>query len=119
MSIFKLYLLGHFQKGEPYETLKVVRRKTEFESVVSEDDIQTNRKTEDYKGMSIDSILSHTDAVICYRVITGACRPGIKYFIEDVLKEKRKEEYTISEIIELTAGQYRSDVFASFFEVTP
>lgn len=42
-----------------------------------------------------------------YRVITGSCESGTRYFVEQN-KDKIKESYTIREVIELTKGQYNN-----------
>jgi nicotinamide riboside kinase len=49
-----------------------------------------------------------------YRIITGACEKGTRYFVEN--NNIDKEEYKISEIIKLTKGQYNSEKFAEFFK---
>ena len=74
----------------------------------------TDRDKSDYGNLTLDSELSFEDAIVCYRVITGACSFGTKDFIENRLGEK-KDEYTISEIIKLTEGEYGNEVFKDFF----
>ena len=73
-----------------------------------------NVSKEDYKGMTVDSVLSFEDAVRCYRVITGACQFGVKDFLQR--KTVKKSKMSISKIIELTKGEYQSEVFAQFFK---
>ena len=75
----------------------------------------TDRKKSDYKDMQLSDTLSHGDAIKCYRVITGACSAGTRYFIENKLNGNRKEEYTIAEIIKLTNGEYGNQTFRDFF----
>ena len=53
-------------------------------------------------------------AMTMYRIITGACRQGTESFVNSL--GKLKKEYTVREIIEITEGQYRADVFRRFFE---
>lgn len=53
------------------------------------------RNTDEYKELSLDSMLSFDEAIVCYRVITGACSFGTKYFITNVLGENKKDKYTI------------------------
>ena len=72
------------------------------------------RNKGNYKDLSLDSELSFKEAIVCYRVITGACSFGTRDFIENRLDDK-KDEYTISEIIELTEGEYGNEVFKEFF----
>lgn len=73
------------------------------------------RDSSKYDGLSLDSVLSHDDAIVCYRIITGACQYGTKYFIDDVLKDGKKDSYTIQEIIDLTNGQYGHTTFKRYF----
>jgi len=73
-----------------------------------------DRGADQYKNLTLDSVVSKEDAIIMYRIITGACQQGTKMFV-DSLKEV-KETYTIQEIIDLTRGQYNSEVFETFFE---
>ena len=75
----------------------------------------TDRNKSDYEGLSLDNELSFKDAIVCYRVITGACSFGTRDFIEHRLGENRKDSYTIKEIINLTEGEYGSEVFKEFF----
>lgn len=49
-----------------------------------------------------------------YRVITGACESGTRYFVETVLADK-KEKYTVQEVITLTQGQYNHEKLVEFF----
>ena len=73
------------------------------------------RNTDEYKELSLDSVLSFDEAIVCYRVITGACSFGTKYFITNVLGENKKDKYTIREIIELTEGEFGNEDFKKFF----
>lgn len=76
-----------------------------------------NRDTSKYRGLTLDSVLPLAEAIECYRVITGACEAGTKHFMEDVLTEAdRRGEYTISDMIRLTDGQYGSAAFKAFFK---
>jgi hypothetical protein len=74
----------------------------------------SERSTDEYKILTLDSKLKFNEAVMCYRAITGACRPGI----EDFLKRKtvRKKSFTIAEIIAITKGEYQSQTFEQFFK---
>jgi hypothetical protein len=73
----------------------------------------SNRDTTQYKDYTLDTKLSLTDLIRCYRVITGACEGGAKYFIEQNKIEDR--EYVIKEFIDITKGQYGNETFAKFF----
>ena len=74
----------------------------------------SNRDTSQYKNLSLNSIVSKEDAIKMYRIITGACEFGTRHFVEN-LKEVKKE-YSIAELIDLTCGQYGSEVFKEFFK---
>ena len=65
--------------------------------------------------MSLDDIMSYEEAIAAYRTITGACSAGTRDYIENRLPKPHKSEYTIREIIQLTKGEYRSEVFKEFF----
>ena len=75
----------------------------------------SERNTEKYKDMTLDTRLTFAEAVECYRVITGACEAGTRGFVQS-LGESVKEHYTIAEMIEVTKGQYGSDTFRKFFK---
>ena len=75
----------------------------------------TNRDESDYENLTLNSELSFEEAIVCYRVITGACSLGTKDFIEHRLGENKKDKYTIKEIIELTKGEYGNKDFREFF----
>ena len=70
-----------------------------------------------YTEMTTDSTVTYEEAIVMYRIITGACRQGTQSFL-DTLSEaiKRKKSYTVGEIIELTKGQYGAESFRRFFE---
>lgn len=65
--------------------------------------------------MSLDDTLTFEEAIITYRTITGACSDGTKDYIKNRLHEPHKDKYTILEIIELTDGEYGSEIFKHFF----
>lgn len=69
---------------------------------------------EQYKSLTLDSTVTLDEAVILYRIITGACRHGVYKFVSDI--RFPKEKYTIGEIIEITEGQFGAQKFAQFFE---
>lgn len=75
----------------------------------------TDRDKSEYEALTLNDTISHNDAIICYRTITGACEQDVRSFVKN-LGEDRKDEYTISEIINLTKGQYGSDSFKQFFK---
>jgi len=77
----------------------------------------SNRTKDDYKNLKLNDTLSFEDAIICYRVITGACSFGINDFITNRLKNKQKK-YSIQEIIKVTKGEYGNQTFSNFFKAT-
>ena len=74
----------------------------------------SDRGAEQYKGLSLNTEITVSEAVTMYRVITGACRAGSEAFVNSL--GELKEKYTIREAIELTKGQYNAESFAKFFE---
>ena len=72
----------------------------------------TDRKKSDYESYDLQSVLNFEEAVKCYRTITGACSQGTKNFVKTI---NIKKQYTISEIIKLTIGQYGNRSFSEFF----
>ena len=72
-----------------------------------------DRGAEQYRHLTLESILPREEAVTMYRVITGACQAGTQQFIERL--PELKEAYSVREMIELTRGQYGADKFAEFF----
>ena len=75
----------------------------------------SNRDKSEYENLSLDSEVTFEESVEMYRVITGACSFGTRYFVQNRLKEK-KDKYTISEIIQITKKEYGGNTFASFFK---
>ena len=75
----------------------------------------SDRRKSDYERLTLDDTLPVDEAIKCYRVITGACSSGTRNFIKNRLKEK-KDSYKISEMIELTEGEYGNKSFKDFFE---
>ena len=73
-----------------------------------------DRDKSDYEDLTTDSEITFEDAVICYRVVTGACSFGVSEFLANRLK-KQKERYLVSEIIDLTKDEYGGNAFANFF----
>lgn len=76
----------------------------------------TSRDTSKYKEWSLDTTITHAEAIEAYRVITGACAMGTRHFCETILGDKKKEKYTVAEVIELTKGQYGAESFKEFFK---
>jgi hypothetical protein len=119
-------------KGNVYRVRRIAR--TEIEYLVTDgdgnyahgatlkeakDDLvykTTKRRKSGYEGLKTTDILTHDDAIMCYRVITGACSTGVRDFVKNRLGDRRKDEYTIAEIITITEVAYGSRAFKSFFE---
>ena len=76
----------------------------------------TSRDTTKYKEWSLDTEISHAEAIEAYRTITGACAFGTRHFCETILGDKKKDKYTVAEVIVLTKGQYGADRFKEFFD---
>lgn len=76
-----------------------------------------DRGAEQYKGLTLDSVLSLNEAKTMYRVITGACRAGTQAFVES-LGDKVKDHYTVREMIDVTKGQFGASRFREFWEET-
>ena len=73
-----------------------------------------DRGAEQYKKLTLDSEITFEEAKSMYRIITGACKAGTEQFIKGLAEVK--EKYTVAEIIDITKGQYRAEIFKSFFE---
>ena len=73
----------------------------------------SNRDTSRFKNLDINSVLTLSEAIECYRVITGACEFGTKSFLTSI---EVKKQYSIKEIIELTQNQYGNENFKTFFD---
>jgi hypothetical protein len=76
--------------------------------------IADNIDKEKYKGLPLDTKFTFSEAVQCYRLITGACSFGTRHFIESYNISKRKK-YTIKDMITLTEGQYGHNTFKEWF----
>ena len=74
-----------------------------------------DRDTSAYKNLTLDDKLTFEEAIAAYRTITGACSTGTRDYIENRLPKPHKAEYTIREIIDLTRGEYKAEVFKQFF----
>ena len=96
--------------GKYYAHCKTFRegvRDIEFKRV-------SDRDTERYRSLTLDSGVSKDEAITMYRVITGACQQGTESFVNSL--KDTKDRYTVREIISITKGQYGSRTFAEFFE---
>ena len=75
----------------------------------------SNRDISKFDNYTLATELTMKEAIEMYRVITGACESGTRYFIENVLTDK-KEKYTVQEVITLTQGQYNHGKLVEFFK---
>ena len=76
----------------------------------------SNRDKSKYEAWTIDTEVTHAEAIEAYRMITGACAMGTRHFCETILGDKKKDKYTVAEVIELTKGQYGAESFEAFFK---
>jgi len=74
----------------------------------------SSRGTEQYKNLTLESILPLADAMAMYRVITGACQQGTENFVNSL--RNVKGQYSVKEMIELTKNAYRGKTFERFFK---
>ena len=73
----------------------------------------SNKSKSDYEDLTTYSVLTFEEAVVCYRVLTGACKFGVKDFLSR--KNVERKDINISDIIHLTSGEYGHESFKSFF----
>ena len=74
-----------------------------------------DRNADDYRELTTESLLSYEDAIIMYRVITGACSGGTEQFLNAHPELTVRKKYTVKDIIEKTAGQYGNESIKGFF----
>ena len=74
----------------------------------------SNRDTSIYNDVKLDDEFDLKDIVKMYRVITGACESGTRYFVEN---NKLPDKLTVRKAIDLTKGQYGNEKFKEFFEI--
>ncbi len=72
-----------------------------------------DRGANQYKDYTLETVVTFEEAKTMYRIITGACKAGTENFINGLHDIKKK--YTVREIIDITEGQYRSEIFKNFF----
>lgn len=69
---------------------------------------------EEFAKLKMTDLLSFEKCIQMYRVVTGACSFGVKNFIESHSIENR--EYTVAEMLEITKGQYGSEILINFLK---
>ena len=67
-----------------------------------------------YKNLSLSSKISKEEAIVCYRIITGACRAGVQNFI-DSNNLNNVKTISIEEIINMTNSSFGGEKFKNFF----
>ena len=72
----------------------------------------SDRGADQYKGISLDSVVTLQEAITMYRIITGACRQGTDSFVNGL--RVVKDKYTVQEMIDITKGAYQGEVFEKF-----
>ena len=73
------------------------------------------RDMSEYEGLKLEDVRDLNYWAVCYRTITGACSLGTENFIENS-KDKLKSKMSLSEVINVTEGQYGHNSFKEFFE---
>ena len=111
-----LKVINHGQENESF----IVSNGTEYShgSTIKEAKVDliykaSNRDAGKYDNLTITDILSKEEAIKMYIIITGACSYGIKMFVNNI---DTKDEYTVSELIALTKGQFGNEKLIKFFE---
>ena len=77
--------------------------------------LDNNRDTTPYKAWTLDTSITKRQAIQSYMAITGACETGTRHFVETRFGDKVPARTTVRKVIEMTAGQYKSDVYKNFF----
>ena len=72
----------------------------------------STRDLNEFKELTLDTVLTKEESIRMYMSITGACAFGTKQFVDN---QDTKEKYSIREIIELTKGQYGNEKLKEFF----
>lgn len=75
----------------------------------------TKRDKDFYKDLTLNSVLSFQDAILCFMIITGACLFRDKDYIGELLNENKKDSYAIKDIIKLTKDAHGNEYFKEFF----
>ena len=77
--------------------------------------LSENRDTTPYRAWTLDTSVTKRQAIQSYMAITGACAAGTQHFVETRFDDKVPTRTTVRKVIEMTAGQYQSDVYKKFF----
>lgn len=74
--------------------------------------LANERGADQYKSLTAESVLTVDEAVVAYRIITGACQAGTQRFLDSL--GEIKNAYTVQEIMDMTKDQYGGRTFAEF-----
>jgi len=74
----------------------------------------SDRDTSKYNSHTLATVLTEVEAIEMYRIITGACESGVRYFVENL--EDKPEKLTVKELIELTKERYNNNKLVEFFK---
>jgi hypothetical protein len=74
----------------------------------------SDRDLSKWEHLTLQSEISFEDAVMLYRDITGACSEGTRYFVDNNI-DKKKDKYSIAELLKITKNQYGYSEFKNFF----
>ncbi len=85
---------------------------TESEAILDLKFKTSNRDTSQFKDWGLNDIKTKEELIFAYRCITGACKSGIKDFINS---NQIPNEMKVSEAISVTNAHYGHDEFSSFF----
>jgi hypothetical protein len=74
----------------------------------------SDRDTSVYEVWKSDPghVITKADAIKGYRAITGACEAGVRNFVSKL--KVVPEKLTVTELIDITAGQYGNDTLRAF-----
>lgn len=73
----------------------------------------SNRDTSVYNNVQLNDEFELKDIIKMYRIVTGACESGTRYFVES---NTLPSKLTVKQTIDLTQGQYGNEKFKKFFE---
>jgi hypothetical protein len=107
------FLIEKEINGKKYYSHGATLREVQ-ESLVFKISKISDRDLSKWKHLNLKSLIKFEEAIILYRDITGACSEGTKYFVDRNI-DKKKDKYSITELLEITAGQYGYEAFKNFF----
>ena len=87
---------------------------TESEAILDLKFKTESRDLSQFKEWKVDDVKTKEDLIFAYRCITGACRQGVKDFINS---KQIPNEMKISDVIKITQDHYGHEDFKNFFGV--